>query len=122
MTKYYLMLSLAVLFNTTSQILQKYGSERLNEAGVSSLSLGGKTVTLLTSLPILIALSMAFFAAVVWMFALSKLPLSHAYPFLSISFVLVALAGHYIFGEPLTTGKMTGVAFIMLGVIMSAQS
>lgn len=122
MTKYYLMLAVAVVLNSASQILQKYGSEKLNEVGVANCSLGKKTMLLLTSMPILTALAMAFIAAIVWVFALSRLPLSNAYPFLAISFVLVALAGHYIFGESLTAGKIMGAFLIMSGVIMSAQS
>lgn len=53
-----------------------------------------------------------------WLFALRKLPLSKAYPFLSLSFPLVVVIGYFFFEEPITWGKTIGSLFILLGVIL----
>lgn len=63
----------------------------------------------------------AFAAALSWMMAMSKLDLSHAYPFVSLSFVLVLFLSAVFFGEPLTWGKAFGVALIVAGVAVSSQ-
>jgi multidrug transporter EmrE-like cation transporter len=60
-------------------------------------------------------------AAVSWMAAMTKLPLSHAYPFTSLAFVLILLAGHYCFGESITPLKIAGVALVMLGIAVGSQ-
>jgi len=60
-------------------------------------------------------------AAVAWMAALTKLDLSHAYPFTSLAFVLVALASAWLFHEPLTVPKIAGVVLICLGVAIGSQ-
>jgi drug/metabolite transporter (DMT)-like permease len=60
----------------------------------------------------------AFLGMVTWMAALSRLPLSQAYPFVSLSFPLVLVASWFAFGEPLTLYKTAGVALIMAGLIV----
>ena len=63
----------------------------------------------------------AFLASLAWMVAISKLDLSHAYPFVSLTFVLVLILGAVIFHEPFTLPKIAGIGLVMLGVIVSSQ-
>lgn len=53
-----------------------------------------------------------------WFFALRRLPLSYAYPLLSLSYVLVYLLAAVLpwFGETATLLKTAGVALIVFGV------
>ena len=44
----------------------------------------------------------AFVAAICWMAAMTKFDLSHAYPFMSISFVFVIIFSGLFFGEVIT--------------------
>jgi len=70
---------------------------------------------------IISALAAAFAAAVTWMAALTRLDLSHAYPFQSIVFVLVPLASVLLFHESLTTPKIIGLALIITGIVIGSQ-
>lgn len=63
----------------------------------------------------------AALAAVSWMVAMTKLDLSHAYPFVSLSFVLVLILSWGLFHEPLSWQKLVGVALIVCGVIVSSR-
>ena len=65
--------------------------------------------------------SAAFAAALCWMLAMVKLDLSHAYPFVSLSFVLVLFLSALLFGEPLSWAKVAGVALIVCGVALGSQ-
>jgi multidrug transporter EmrE-like cation transporter len=67
------------------------------------------------------AFAAAALAAVSWMVAMTKLDLSHAYPFVSLSFVLVLLLSWGFFHEPLTWQKLVGVALIICGVTISSH-
>jgi len=67
------------------------------------------------------ALAAGFLAALAWMAALTKLDLSHAYPIMSLSFVLVALASAWLLQEPLTAAKIAGVLLVCLGVAIGSQ-
>ncbi|MDT3250742.1 4-amino-4-deoxy-L-arabinose-phosphoundecaprenol flippase subunit ArnE [Serratia sp. root2] len=54
----------------------------------------------------------------VWLNVLQRLPLSLAYPMLSLNFVLVTLAARWLFQEPTTLRHWCGVASIMLGILL----
>jgi drug/metabolite transporter (DMT)-like permease len=70
---------------------------------------------------VLSAFAAAFGAALCWMLAMVKLELGHAYPFISLSFVLVLFLSALFFGEPLSWQKMAGVALIVGGVALGSQ-
>jgi multidrug transporter EmrE-like cation transporter len=70
---------------------------------------------------VLSAFAAAFAAALCWMLAMAKLDLSHAYPFASLSFVLVVFLSAFFFGEPLTWPKVAGAALIVCGVALGSQ-
>lgn len=63
----------------------------------------------------------ALLASVFWMAAMTKLQLSHAYPFMSITFVLVLILSGLVFHEPITWPKMTGMGLIIAGIIVGSQ-
>ena len=64
----------------------------------------------------------AFLALISWMLALSKLELSYAYPFLSLSFVSVMLCNAIIFNEPLSVAKILGIILIALGIALCSST
>lgn len=53
-----------------------------------------------------------------WIATLSRLPVSVAYPLVSIGYVVNAIAAWWLFGESLTVQKLIGVGFIIIGVIL----
>jgi multidrug transporter EmrE-like cation transporter len=63
----------------------------------------------------------ALLASLTWMAAMTKLQLSHAYPFMSLAFILVMLFSGLLLNEPITTPKIVGVALVMLGLIIGSQ-
>ncbi len=67
------------------------------------------------------ALAAALLAAVSWMAAMTKLDLSHAYPFMSLAFVLVLVCSALIFHEPVTLPKIVGLALISAGIVVGSQ-
>jgi len=60
----------------------------------------------------------AFLAALSWMAAMTKFDISYAYPFMSLSFVLVFILSAFLFGEPVSFQKIMGFALIVLGIIV----
>lgn len=63
----------------------------------------------------------AFLASLTWMAAMTKLQLSHAYPFMSLAFVFVMLLSGMLFNEPITTPKVVGVMLVIIGLIIGSQ-
>ena len=56
-------------------------------------------------------------AAMLYIIALRRIPMSVALPFTAISYIAGALIGHYLFHEPLTMMHLTAIGLIMAGVI-----
>lgn len=63
----------------------------------------------------------AFLASLCWMAAMTKFQLSYAYPFMSLSFVLVLVLSAAFFHEPLTWTKAIGMALLVSGVVIGSQ-
>ncbi|OHC65138.1 MAG: 4-amino-4-deoxy-L-arabinose transferase [Rhodocyclales bacterium GWA2_65_19] len=59
---------------------------------------------------------------VVWIMALSRVPVSIAYPMLSIGYVINAFVAWQWFGEALAAQKLLGIGFIVVGVFLVARS
>jgi undecaprenyl phosphate-alpha-L-ara4N flippase subunit ArnE len=57
-----------------------------------------------------------FLGAVLWIAALSKAPLSVAYPFTALTFVLVYLASVFLLGERPPIGAIAGVIIVLCGL------
>lgn len=64
----------------------------------------------------------AFLASLAWMAAMTKFDLSHAYPFMSLNFVVVLLLSGWVLSEPITMQKILGVGLIVLGTVVAARS
>ena len=58
----------------------------------------------------------------VWIMALSRVPVSIAYPMLSIGYVINAFVAWQWLGEALTAQKLLGIAVIVIGVILVTRS
>ena len=59
---------------------------------------------------------------VVWIMALSRVPVSIAYPMLSIGYVINAFIAHFWFSEVLAAQKLVGIGIIVVGVFIVARS
>ena len=59
---------------------------------------------------------------VVWIMGLSRVPVSVAYPMLSLGYVINAVAAYYLFGEAVSATRWVGIGFIVLGVWLVARS
>ena len=67
------------------------------------------------------AFAAALLASVFWMAAMTKLQLSHAYPFMSLAFVLVLIFSGVFLHEPITLPKIIGIALIVAGLVVGSQ-
>ncbi len=70
---------------------------------------------------VLSALAAGLLASVSWMAAMTRLELSHAYPFMSLAFVLVMVCSAWFFSEPITPLKVAGIALVVLGIVIGSQ-
>jgi multidrug transporter EmrE-like cation transporter len=116
------LLMLGVLLNATAQLLLKAGTNRVGEFAFSMDNLVPIGLKLAMNPPILAGLGCYVVSVVVWVLALSRVPVSVAYPMLSIGYVVNAIAAWMLFGESLAAQKLIGIGFIIIGVFLVARS
>lgn len=59
-------------------------------------------------------------AALFYILAIRRLPISVAMPMVAMSYALIAVIGHLVWHEPLTTLHVAGIALIASGVVLLA--
>jgi multidrug transporter EmrE-like cation transporter len=61
-------------------------------------------------------------AAMLYIVALRRIPMSVALPCTAASYIAAALIGHYAFAEPLGAMKLVAIGIIGLGVVLLATT
>lgn len=112
----YALLAATVLLISFGQILLKLGAEGLKNGASCSLNLFGFCL----SWHLLVGVFVYGAATVTWILTLRDMPLSIAYPVVSLSYVLVALLSVALLGERLNLTYGLGLALIIAGVSLIA--
>jgi multidrug transporter EmrE-like cation transporter len=100
-------------------VLLNAGAQLLLKTGTNAEPLG---LRLAIEPHILAGLACYVVSVVVWVVALSKVPVSMAYPMLSIGYVINAIAAYYLLGEAVTPMRLAGIGVIIIGVFIVARS
>jgi multidrug transporter EmrE-like cation transporter len=112
-----------VALNAAAQLLLKAATRSsgvlVSDGGQVSWSAAAE---LLRAVPLWIGLSFYGVSVILWLGALSRVPVSIAYPMLSIGYVVNAVAAVFLFSEALTAGKVAGILLIVAGVIVLARA
>lgn len=117
----YIYIALTIILTVFGQIAIKMQVAKAGALPVDATEKLWFLVRLLLNPWIIAAFAAAFLASVAWMGALTKFPLSHAYPFMSLCFVFVLGLSAWLFNEPLTLPRVAGVALICIGTIVASQ-
>lgn len=117
----YVYILLTILLTVYGQIVIKWQVLKVGALPDGTAEKVSFMLHLLLNPWIVSALAAAFLASFFWMAAMTRLQLSHAYPFMGLTFVLVLLASGFFFQEPVTLLKVVGVALIVLGLAVASQ-
>jgi len=104
---YYLALAAAIIGGIGGQLLLKAGS-----VGAES------TVDQFMRLPTLVGLGFYAVSAVLYVIALRRIPVSMAFPSVSISYAIIAVLGYLLWSEPMGWAQVAGIALICSGVLL----
>lgn len=67
---------------------------------------------------ILLCFSLAFIAAISWIYTLTRFNLSSAYPYMALNFLFVIILSSLFFGEVLSVRNIIAAIFIIVGVAL----
>lgn len=71
---------------------------------------------------LMVALALYAVTTIGWVWVLRHAPLSLAYPFMGLAFIIVPLLGRWWLGEPVTLQTLAGGVLILAGVSLAARS
>ena len=116
------LLMTGVLLNAAAQLLLKAGTNAVGQFEFSAQNILPVGMKLALEPHIAGGLACYVVSVAIWIVGLSRVPVSIAYPMLSVGYIVNAVAAWYLFGESLTAQKLIGIAFIVCGVFLVARS
>jgi drug/metabolite transporter (DMT)-like permease len=113
---------LSVTLAAVAQLTLKHGVDQVT-AGSGALRLGWASLREVATTPAVWAgLAMFGLSAIVWLAVLSRTSLSFAYPFASLTYVLILLADRFVLDQEVPGLRYAGVLFIIVGIVLVAQT
>jgi multidrug transporter EmrE-like cation transporter len=122
MHKYIPLILAVVTTNALSQLLLKHGMNTVGKFDFGGQSLYRMLPVVAFNPYVVGGLLVLVFSMGLHLMALSRVDLSYAYPFLSVSYVLVLIAGYFWFGESINAARIAGIGLICVGTFFVARS
>lgn len=112
----------SVLLVSAAQLLLKFAMLRTH--GVSDFIAQSSAIDLIGLLALCAGLCCYGLSFLIWQRALGNLPLSFAFPLLSLSYPLVYAATLLLpaFGDTLNPARVVGICFIVIGAVLLAPA
>lgn len=111
-----------VLLNAFAQLWLKAATRVSGPLIATDASVMDKALKLLAVPSLWFALTAYGVSVMVWIVGLSRVPVSQAYPLLSLGYVLNIGLAWWLFGEVPNAQRVAGVGVIIAGVVLVARS
>ena len=121
MSKYLPFILFTVLTNAAAQVMLKYGVMQLGSLSFAGVNPILKLFQIVFTPFIFLGFVMFVVSMASHLFVLSKVELSYAYPFLSLAYVVVAVAAWVLWSEDLNAWRIGGIALICVGTVLIAR-
>jgi multidrug transporter EmrE-like cation transporter len=113
---YLLILPIAFLV-TYSQIIVKWRSGNIEQT--QAMNMVQRLIKFLSDPFVLSAYAAALLASFAWLYVVTKLPLTIAFPvYIGITFAMVLYSGWFFLAETLTPTKLIAVSLIFSGIVL----
>lgn len=112
----------AVVGSAVGQLLLKKGMSTMGPLTITADQIFSLLWRIGTNPYVVIGLFIYVCGTVFWLAALSRVDLSFAYPFASLSYIAMILGGWLLFSEKVDAWRVAGSLVIMTGVILISQS
>jgi drug/metabolite transporter (DMT)-like permease len=122
MTTAIIYILISVLSGATGQLMLKKGMSSMGPLTLSMDQLVNILWRIGTNPYVVIGLAIYVGGTVFWLAALSRVDLSYAYPFASLSYVVMLTASWQLFNENITPLRLVGSLVVCLGVFLISRS
>lgn len=116
---------LSVLIAALAQLTLKHGMTQVTRHATVPLDLGEPIQTVrrvALNASVIAGLGLFVISAAVWLVVLSKASLSFAYPFVSLTYVMILLFDRLALHETVSGVRWGGVALIVAGIILISRT
>jgi multidrug transporter EmrE-like cation transporter len=116
----FLLVVASVSLSAFAQLALKIGAT--SAAHASGPGVGGEMIGFIQSPRVIAGLGLYGVGALLWLFVLGRVPLSAAYPFVGLGFILTMLAGAVVLHENVGVLRVAGTLLIAGGCVLVARS
>ncbi len=104
------------LLLSCGQFLFKFAALKINTSNLQSF--------IISTINIYTIVGFMFFclSAFLWLFILKTTPLSIAYPFMALGFLIVPIGSYFFFNETLSIDYLIGVCLIVTGIYFTLKT
>jgi drug/metabolite transporter (DMT)-like permease len=113
---------ISVLLGAVGQIMLKKGMSSMGPLTLSLGQLGSILWRMATNPYVVLGLGIYMCGTLFWLTALSRVDLSYAYPFASLSYIVMLTASWLLFNENITPMRVLGSVVVGLGVLLISRS
>lgn len=113
---------ISVLGSAVGQVLLKKGMSSMGPLTMTPAAIPSLLWKMGTNPYVVTGLGIYFLGTIFWLTALSRVNLSFAYPFASLSYVLMLLASWLLLHETITPMRLAGAVVIIGGVLLIART
>jgi glycosyltransferase involved in cell wall biosynthesis/multidrug transporter EmrE-like cation transporter len=116
---------ISVALAAVAQLTLKHGMNQVTSHGDVPLDLGRPAEVLrrvAANVSVWAGLATFVLSAGVWLIVLSKASLSFAYPFASLTYVLILVFDRFVLREPISGLRYAGVALIIAGLLLISRT
>lgn len=118
-----LLILVSIVFAVSGQLTLKSAMNNVPAIGARQLKSPGATITRVARQPRLwVGLFLFGISAIFWLVVLSRLPLSLAYPFVGVTYIIVVFWSRFVLGENVSGVRWLGVALIAIGIAIVGLS
>jgi len=114
----YILAFVSILLGSFAQYLLKKGVTDVTRVSNGFIQLLKNSVS---NISLIIGLSFYALSMVFWLYVLSKMQLSKAYPMVSLGYVFTMFLGYFLLNESLSAFKLIGIMLIICGVIFISR-
>jgi drug/metabolite transporter (DMT)-like permease len=116
------MILFCVMLGSIAQLSLKHGLTTVGRFSADTSHLVGQFVKAFMNPFVITGFLLYGLSSLVWMFIISRVPLSLAYPMIAIGYVIVVLMSRVVLNEAVTPLRFAGTLVICAGVILVSRS
>jgi drug/metabolite transporter (DMT)-like permease len=112
----------SIICLVAGQLIIKFGLDRMHGFSLTGPGLPDRIVKVITSPFIWLGLGVTAISSLFWFDILSTRDASYAYPYLSLTFIVMQVAARVFFHEPIPSVRWLGIGLICMGAFVISRT